>query len=621
MVLGQRSFDDLGTPLADVTFCVIDLETTGGAAADGGITEVGAVKLHRGERVGTFQTLINPGRSIPPTITMLTGITESMVVLAPRIEGVLPTLLEFIGSSVVVGHNVGYDLRFLRSALARDDRPPLTNRWVDTCSLARRLVRDEVRNCKLATLAEQFRLPNRPSHRALDDALATGDLLHLLLERAAGLGVLGLDDLLGLPTLAGHPQVSKLRLTDKLPRQPGVYLFRDRTGRVLYVGKATNLRTRVRSYFSGDERRKVGQLLREADAIDHLVCSSPLEAAVREVRLIHQLQPRFNRQAKTWSRYAYLKLTAERFPRLSVVKAVKADGATYLGPLPSSRNAKLVAEAIETAVPIRRCTATPTRTLRRAPCAPAQLGVSTCPCAGAITEGDYTALVDRLRLALRHDPWSLLRPLVQRMHDLAGVERFEEAADMRDRAAALAQALRRQRRLDAVVESARLVVEIPGRGGAELQNGLLVRAWGPAGPVDELPFDAVVAGAPAPRPDLRATAGTSEPASVAPGSPLPRHVADEVACVAGWLHQQASNLRLVSCDGTYASALPRLPDLKPGRPPATTTAAATASSATPLAGATATGNRPPTRAEGEQPTRRGPTGQSQSQNPAPNARR
>src|SRR5690606_25970056 len=150
---------------------------------------------------------------------------------------------------------------------------------------------------------------------ALDDALATGDLLHLLLERAGGLGVTGLDDLLELPTMSGHAQASKLRLTDHLPRAPGVYLFRDRQGRVLYVGKATNLRARVRSYFSSDDRRKVGQLLREVAAIDHRVCGSVFEAEIRELRLIRELQPRFNRHGKTWRKYAYLKLTNERFPR------------------------------------------------------------------------------------------------------------------------------------------------------------------------------------------------------------------------------------------------------------------------------------------------------------------
>jgi DNA polymerase III subunit epsilon len=318
---GQLTLDDLGTPLADVTFCVIDLETTGGSPTECGITEVGAVKLRGGECLGTFQTLVNPGRAIPPEITVLTGITHAMVVPAPRIEQVLPALLEFVGEAVIVGHNVRFDVGFLQAALERDERPRLRNRTVDTVALARRLVRDEVPNCKLGTLADRLRLDHKPSHRALDDALATGDLLHLLLERAGGLGVTGLDDLLALPTMAGHAQAAKLRLTDGLPRSPGVYVFRGTRGEVLYVGKATNLRSRVRSYFSGDERRKIGALLRETQRIDHVVHPHPLSAAVHEVRLIHRFTPRYNRQSKDWSKYVYVKLTLdEAFPRLSVVK-------------------------------------------------------------------------------------------------------------------------------------------------------------------------------------------------------------------------------------------------------------------------------------------------------------
>ena len=283
----QRSFDDLGVPLHQVTFCVLDLETTGASPADCAITEIGAVKLRGGECLGTFQTLVNPGVGIPPEITILTGITTAMVLPAPRIEAVLPSFLEFLGPAVIVGHNVRFDLRFLQAALSGSGHRPLANQWVDTCALARRLVRDEVPNCRLGTLAERMRLPHKPTHRALADALATGDLLHALLERAGNLGVLGLDDLFELPTIRAHPQVSKLRLTAGLPRRPGVYLFKGRTGRVLYVGKATNLRARVRSYFGGDDRRKISQLLRETEAIDHVVCAGTLEASVLEVRLIH----------------------------------------------------------------------------------------------------------------------------------------------------------------------------------------------------------------------------------------------------------------------------------------------------------------------------------------------
>ncbi|MCX7621399.1 MAG: DEDD exonuclease domain-containing protein, partial [Acidimicrobiales bacterium] len=351
--LGQRSFDDLGTPLFDVTFCVLDLETTGASPTECEITEIGAAKFRGGECLGTFHTLVNPGVAIPPFITYLTGITEAMVLPAPRIEQVLPSLLEFIGDAVIVGHNIRFDLSFLQAALARTGRPRLANRSLDTCALARRLVRDEVPNCQLGTLAERFRLDHQPSHRALDDALATADLLHLLLERSGTLGVTGLDDLLSLPTIDGHAQASKLRLTADLPRKPGVYLFRDRHGRVLYVGKATNVRARVRSYFSTDERRKVGQLLRETEHVDHVVCANPLHAAVLEVRLIHEHTPRFNRQAKNWKKYCYVKLTLdERFPRLAITRTARDDGALYLGPLTSRRFAQQIIEAIQTHMPI-----------------------------------------------------------------------------------------------------------------------------------------------------------------------------------------------------------------------------------------------------------------------------
>ncbi len=555
----QASFDDLGTPLHQVTFCVLDLETTGGTAADGGITEIGAARFCGGERVGTFRTFVNPGHRISRQITLLTGITEKMVAPAPPPDAVLPSFLEFLGDAVIVGHNVRYDLGYLNAAMERSGRPKLANRVVDTLRLARRLVRDEVPNCKLGTLADRFRLEHRPSHRALDDALATADLLHLLLERAGRLGVCGLDDLIDLPKLEGHPQSPKLRLTEKLPRSPGVYLFRDGAGRTLYVGKASNLRTRVRSYFSGDERRKVGQLLRETERIDHVVCPSPLEAAVLEVRLIHRLEPRFNRQLTTWRRYVYLKLTDERFPRLSVVKAIRPDGALYLGPLPSTKAARRVAEAIETAVPLRRCAGNPGRRLRTGPCADAQLGVAACPCDGQLTEESYAPIVATVRRGLLHDPALLLAPLEQKMHALAAAERFEEAADMRDRAAALTAALRRQRRFDALRGAGRVVVELGGRSGAELDHGRLVRAWtiSRTGIVAlPLPLDLDPAA-----PDALSAAPGDDASG--PGRPVPKALADELSCVAAWLDKEAGRIRVIHTDRGLASAYPALPSFEP----------------------------------------------------------
>ncbi|MCC5953016.1 MAG: DEDD exonuclease domain-containing protein [Acidimicrobiia bacterium] len=555
----QRSFDELGTPLYDVTFCVVDLETTGGSPKGDAITEIGAVRLRGGECLGTFQTLVNPGCPIPPSITVLTGITEAMVFPAPPLDEVLPALMEFIGDAVIVGHNVRFDVGFLDAALTARGRPPLTNRRVDTCALARRLVRDEVRDCKLGTLARHFRLRTEPTHRALDDALATGELLHCLLERAATFGVTGLVDLVDLPRMAGHPQGAKLRLTRDLPPRPGVYLFRDRGGRPLYVGKATDLRARVRSYFSSDDRRKVGQLLREAHQIDHRECATSLEAAVVELRWMHALRPRFNRVARDPERYRYVRLTVgEPFPRLSVVRTPDPAKGLHLGPVSSTARARAVVEAIESAVPLRRCTQRLGRLPTRAqPCTAAQLGASLCPCADpAGVASAYAAAVEAAMAGFGGAHEVFLEPLRRRMATLAGAERFEEAADVRDRAAAVAAVLRRSRQLTSLRASGELVVEDPGAGGARLIGGVLRESWGPDGQTRLLD------------PDPPGSAADPSPHHVADGDALllttddsqwvaGTHEVDELVAVARWLEDRAARIRIVACSGTFA--LPRTP--------------------------------------------------------------
>ena len=545
----QRSLEDLGTPLADVTFCVVDLETTGLSPSECSITEIGAVRFRGGECLGTFQSLVDPGSAVPPSITVLTGITSAMLVDAPRIAEVLPSFLEFLGDAVVVGHNVRFDLSFLDVALGDTGRPRLSNRSIDTCGLARRLIREEVPDCRLGTLATRLRLEHQPSHRALDDALATGDLLHLLIERAGSLGVTGLDDLLALPTMAGHPQADKLRMTDSLPRSPGVYLFRGRRGEVLYVGRATNLRARVRSYFSTDTRRKTGQMLRETARIDHLACGSTLEAAVLEIRLIHRHEPRFNRQGTTWRRYAYVKLSlGERFPRLSAARTLKDDGGLYVGPLASTSSARTVIDAIHSVVPLRRCNGRAPHGPGAGPCVPAQLGLGTCPCSGEVDEGHYARIVARAVTGLTTRPDLLIDPLADRMRALAAEERYEEAEEVRCLAAALAGALRRQNRLGRLRESGRLQVRSPGRGGAEFNDGLLVQAWG----------DEAVG-----HPTLEFPPASGE--RPVPGEPIPRDIADELNCVAAWLDSESHLLRLEHCDGTLAEPLARIPTFRPPR--------------------------------------------------------
>jgi DNA polymerase-3 subunit epsilon len=475
----QRSFDDLGTPLFDVTFCVVDLETTGGSPRDCEITEIGAVKVRGGEVVGSFQTLVDPGAVIPPFITVLTGITQAMVVRAPTIESVLPAFLEFCGGSVIVGHNIRFDLSFLDAAAVRLGYERLPNRSVDTAALARRLVRGEVRNLKLGTLATHFRSPVTPVHRAYEDAVATMHVLHGLLERVGNLGVTALDDLLVLPTARGSSDYRKIDLAKSLPRRPGVYQFVDRNGTVFYVGKAKNLRTRVMSYFHGDDRKSVTTMLRELDRIEHVVCPTELEAAITELRLIHAHRPRHNRASRPAKANHWVTLTKGAFPRLSLTRTLHEDSPLVVGPFRNRRSAELVMLAMWDAVPIRRCSARPGSRAGR--CGPAQLGAALCPCDGTLDAGDYRAVVERLIAGVVADPGAILEPLESKMLDHARNQRFEEAGWIRDRHRALARAIERRRRWMALASAGRVIVERSDGETAVIDEGRYVAGWSAGG--------------------------------------------------------------------------------------------------------------------------------------------
>ena len=191
--------------LADTTFAVLDLETSGGSPRLGaGITEIGVVKVKGGQVLGTFQSFVDPGHALPYFITELTGITDQMLVSAPFIDEILPTLFEFLGNpdeTVVVAHNSPFDLSFLKAAALTHEIDWPEYVTVDTARLARAVLdRDEVANCKLSTLSQFFGATTSPNHRALDDATATVDVLHGLIERLGGFNVYSFEEMRNFPS-------------------------------------------------------------------------------------------------------------------------------------------------------------------------------------------------------------------------------------------------------------------------------------------------------------------------------------------------------------------------------------------------------------------------------------
>ncbi len=539
----QTSLEDLGTPLKDVTFVIVDLETTGGAPGDAGITEIGAVRVRAGEVLGEFQTLVNPGAPIPPFVAALTGITDALVASAPRLPAVLPSFLDFLGDAVLVAHNAPYDVGFLRAACRIHDA-----RWpepvvVDTARLARvALHRDETRNCKLATLAAHFRATVTPSHRALDDAQATTDVLHALLERVAGFGVASLEDLRDFTGRVSASQRTKRHLADGLPDTPGVYVFRDAQGVALYVGTSKHIRTRVRTYFTASEqRRRIAEMVRIAERVDPIPCATTLEARVRELRLIASEQPRYNVRSRRPHSQTWLKLTAEAAPRLAIVREVVDDyaaGARYLGPFTSRQAAEAARDVLQLAHQVRSCTLRIARNPRAtAPgCALAELGRCPAPCSA---DGDHAAYLDEVR-ALRHTMSGDLSAPVQaaeaRMAALAADERYEDAGRWRERLAALAEASLRTHRVATLAAAADLVAAAPtadnGWDVHLIRHGRLAGAAHARAGTD-------------PRPVVDLLLATGEHVAPVP-RPAPSGLVEETTEILRWLEQP--DIRLVRAD-------------------------------------------------------------------------
>ncbi len=399
----QRSFAELGQLLHEVTFCVVDLETTGGSPEGGSlITEIGAVKVRGGETLGEFQTLVNPNAPIPPFIGVLTGITNSMVAQAPTILVALPSFFEFAAGSVLVAHNAPFDVGFLKHAARLQGRPWPGFPVLDTATLARRVVtRDETPNCKLASLARLFGSSTTPNHRALADARATVDVLHGLMERLGSLGVHTLEELQAFSSRVSSAQRRKRHLADSLPHSPGVYLFKDDRQHVLYIGTSRDLRGRVRSYFTASETRsRMGEMVRLADSVVGIPCATAVEAAVRELRLIGEHKPPYNRRSRFPEKVHFVKLTREPWPRLSLVRQVLDDDADYLGPFASRKSAVRALDALQATFPIRQCSDRLAMNSARSACMLAELERCLAPCDGTAGVAAYAAVVQQVRAAL-----------------------------------------------------------------------------------------------------------------------------------------------------------------------------------------------------------------------------
>jgi DNA polymerase-3 subunit epsilon len=535
--------------LRETTFVVVDLETTGGRmnGRDGktadAITEIGAVKVRGGVVLGEFATLVDPQRSIPPQIVQLTGITTAMVCDAPTIAAVLPTFLEFAHGAVLVAHNARFDMGFLRAAADQCGIRWVRPQTLCTVQLARRVLsREEAPSVRLAALAQLFAVTSKPTHRALDDARATVEVLHALIGRVGNQGVHSYAELRSYLPDVPPAQRRKQVLAEGLPRRPGIYLFHGPADEVLYVGTAINLRRRVSQYFNGsDKRTRMKEMVALATRVEHVECAHALEAGVRELRMLSAHAPPYNRRSKFPQRWWWLVLSDEAFPRFSVVRSPRHDRA--VGPFRLRADAVDTADLLARLTGVRTCTKRLARSALHGPACPLR-EVSPCPATRGVTAQHYRQAVEVAAALIDGLENSALGAAAGRIAELAGRQRYESAARLRDHAVDAVEVLWRGQRLRALSSLPELVAAAPdGAGGWQLavvRHGQLAAAGIARRGVPPMPVvEAIEAGAQVILP---------QPA------PLGGALVEETALIARWL--TAPGVRIVRTSGEHGWCSP-----------------------------------------------------------------
>lgn len=459
-------------PLDQATFVVVDIETTGSIPEKHAILEIGAVKVRQGQIVDRFETLVNPDQEIPPFIQGLTGITPDMVADAPTIDEAMRRFWEFLGDDVFVAHFAPFDFRFLSTVTKKLLGEGLGNAQLCTCRLARKLL-PQLRRKNLDSVCEYFNISIQSRHRAMGDAEATAHILLAFLAMLKADGTTTLGKLMEYHQRGGKRYgdlkvpFPEHRLNDS-PQRPGVYLMRDEKGEILYIGKAKNLRKRLKSYFTNLYRQptKVQELMQQVMDIETRVLGSELEALLEEAFLIKQHQPYYNKQIKNYRNFPFIKVTVhEPFPQLSVTMDIENDGALYFGPYQRKRHLASMVDSLSRVFQLRMCSNVMFKRHQRlgVPCISYEIGACSGPCASKIPLEAYRVQVQEIVNFLEGRVSQLTERMVAERDRHAEALAFEKAKVIQDRLLELLKLQANTQYLAQAVHQNHLVIVLPDR--------------------------------------------------------------------------------------------------------------------------------------------------------------
>lgn len=477
-----------GAPFLD-EFVALDVETTGLRPSQQRMIEFAAIRFRGGVEVERLETLLDPERRLPKYIRDLTGLSDELLASAPPFAALADRIVDFVAADLLVGHNVGFDIGFVNAELRRLGRPTLINERLDTLGLAGRLM-PEVRKPSLHAIARRLGIPlhGRRPHRAGPDAALAAEVVVRLAETARANGVGSVDGLRGLAAATParpRPEVARGRaildrsLLAHVPKAPGVYVMRDGFDRIVYVGKAKNLRDRVGSYFSQPlgYTRKMDGLLESLQRVEVEVVGSELEALLLEAQLIRRYQPRYNTALRSHEQYPFIRVdVANPWPRITLAKARRDDGARYFGPFRHAASARKTVDLLNRVVPLRTCS----RSFKDArsygsPCLELDLGRCLGPCVGKADRDRYAGLVRDVLTFLDGRDQALFALLWQSLEAAAESLDYERAARLRQELRHVQAVVGAQRRLRESTAAHSTLVVLPSSQAGSREVLLIAR--------------------------------------------------------------------------------------------------------------------------------------------------
>jgi DNA polymerase-3 subunit epsilon len=457
-------------PIDKVSFTVVDVETTGLSARNERVIEIALVRVENLKIVEKFSTLINPQRQIPSFITMLTGITNSDVKNAPLFHQVYPVLFEKTDGSVLCGHNLQFDLSFLRNEvqLIGDDFNPVHT--LCTLKLARKLF-PNLRSKSLTPLAYHLNIKNNNSHRALGDAETTAKVLIKLIKHLKeSEGITLLDELLAYQT--GLKSFQSLKIKPELqndfynlPNAPGIYYFLNSKNEIIYIGKAKSLRERVKSYFSSNADSRVRKIIRQAKRLNHIITNSELTALIAEAESIKVKNPKHNKMLKGYGNKYFIKVyRTKTAPHLDITNKFDLDDCDYFGLYHSRRDAQKIVEFLNKTFAIRECS--DKEYLKSKPCFLYDIQRCTAPCLGLESNIiKHNQELDEVYRFLNGENQNAMNRLLNKMKYFSSQQMYEKAAEMKQLVDFLMDEIHKSSLLSEPINNAKVLIEILSQTG------------------------------------------------------------------------------------------------------------------------------------------------------------